>query len=194
MSVEIAFLLLVAAFIILSSVLKQLAKKSGEAEKPASGSAPGWKGKLQKMLQEIQREMEAGREETRKTRPEEASSSGRGRWWEELMQPEEAWEAQQTEARQAEAAPEAPYRHSGQEAERQARQDAAFTRRAGQTDWSHSSAGQEPGELGMAPAGQAEEAESRVPRISRRTLRQAVIWSEILGRPVALRGERKSEY
>jgi len=186
MSVEIAFLILVVAFMIVSRVLKQLAKQSGETAKPKSG----WRGKLQQLLREIQREMEAGRQAPRTG--EEAPSSGRGRWWEELMQPEEASEqAQQRQARPAEPESKAPgqerKRQAEQEKARRAEQKTAYTRPARQTDWSHARAGREPGEVGMPPAAQAEEAESRASRISRRSLRQAVIWKEILDKPVALR-------
>jgi len=186
MSVEIAFLILVVAFMIVSRVLKQLAKQSGETAKPKSG----WRGKLQQLLQEIQQEMAAGRQAPRTE--EEAPSSGRGRWWEELMQPEKAPEqAQQRQTRPAKAGSDAPRqegrRQAEQEKARQAEQKTAYTRPARQTDWTHARARQETGEVGMPPVVQAEAAEIRTSRISRRSLRQAVIWKEILDKPVALR-------
>ena len=181
MSVEIAFLIFVVAFMILSSVLKQLAKKTEEGDKPESSPPSGWKGKLQQILRDIQREMAAGRE---KAKTEDAPASARGRWWEELMQPEEAGEqAQQRQTRPPESESGAP----GQERKRQAEQKTAYTRPARQTDWTHARARQETGEVGMPPVVQAEAAESRTSRISRRSLRQAVIWKEILDKPVALR-------
>ena len=183
MSVEIAFLILVVAFMIISRVLKQLAKQSEEAAKPKSG----WRGKLQQLLQEIQREMEAGREAPRTE--EEAPSSGRGRWWEELMQPEEAGEGQPDKARPAEKKPEVPDRQAGEGRKPQTREEAGFARPARQTDWRRARAGREPEEMGMPSAAKAEESESPVSRISRRSLRQAVIWKEILDKPVALRDQ-----
>ena len=184
MSVEIAFLIFVVAFMILSSVLKQLAKKTEEGDKPESRPPSGWKGKLQRILRDIQQEMEAGRE---KARTEDAPASARGRWWEEIMQPEEAGEVQGESAGPAEPELEARKRKPGRERERQAEEKSAFTRMSSQTDWTHARAGREPAEVGMPPAAQAEEAKSRASRISRRSLRQAVIWKEILDKPVSLR-------
>ncbi|MFW5901765.1 MAG: hypothetical protein ACOCTS_01865 [Thermodesulfobacteriota bacterium] len=186
MSVEIAFLIFVAAFMILSSVLKQLAKKTEESDKPESSPPSGWKGKLQQLLRDIQREMEAGRE---KARTEDTPASARGRWWEEIMQPEEAGEAQGESAGPAEPELEARKRKTGHERDRLAEEKSAFSRAASRTDWTHARAGPEPGEVGMPPAAQAEGPEIRASRISRQSLRQAVIWKEILDKPVALRDQ-----
>jgi hypothetical protein len=160
MSFEILFVIFIVGFMIVSRLLKQMAKKTEKGgEKPASG----WKKGLQQLFEEIRREMEA---EKGTPREEAESSKGRARWWEDLMEPEPG-------AEEAAAEPE-PKKTKVQP--RQA-EPAAFYR---QPSGTARAAG---GEISRPTTERGEPAA----RLSRQNLRQAVIWSEILAKPRGLR-------
>jgi hypothetical protein len=166
MDFELIFFLIIAGFMLLSQIFKRLARSLKGAEKPVSG----WRKALRDFLDELQREMESGREKARaKTRqPPEVDQA---RWWEELIGPE-------AEAVRREGEQEEKGVHIKEE-------EAVVSRKPRQAqprrDW-----GRWP-EPARAEAAVQRQAEEPAGRPSPKSLRQAIIWSEILGKPVALR-------
>jgi len=176
MNFEILFLVFVVGIMVISQILKQLARTSGSGEdgqKPVSG----WRKALANIVEEIRREMEKGKGPP--PAPEDAPRS-RETWWEDLMD-------QDSSARQeAPEAPEAPAASAAGKEKMPHQSREGWGRPDSGGDFSRPWGRQpRPGPVAK-PKSPAMVAEKRSP-MSRSDLRNAVIWSEILGKPVALR-------
>ena len=174
MSFETLFIFFIVGVMLLTQILKQMAKKTGKTDKkPASG----WRKGLEDLLEEFKREMEGQKGQT-----DTAEAPTRQRnWWEDLMPEESPAKQAETEQLSLESNGEAA---SGPAAavktEKKAPKSAFRT-------WEPRSFARE------APP----ESIKKIPhpgkkrnRLSRRDLRQAVIWSEILSPPLGLRGPK----
>ncbi len=173
MNFEILFLVFIVGVMIISRILKQLARTSGEnGKKPASG----WRKALDNFLEEIRREMEKGKQAP--PAPEGAPRP-RDYWWEDLMPEGEAPGRERREDPGEAADSEKAAAHTSQSrdgGEKDAPGD-GFSR-----PWGREARPEPP--VKQKPPAMAHEKRSPM---SRRDLRNAVVWSEILGRPVALR-------
>lgn len=172
MNFEILFFVFIVGVMIISQVFKHLARTSGEkGEKPVSG----WRKALDNILEEIRREMEKGKQAT--PAPEGAPRS-RETWWEDLMPEGEApgREVREDPGEAADSEKAAAPAHTRDAWEKDA-PDEGFSRPWGREARPESPVKQKPPAIAH---------EKRSP-MSRRDLRNAVVWSEILGRPVALR-------
>ncbi len=168
MSFEIVFLLFIAGIMILSRVFKKLAAKPGKSGR----TALGWKKGLEQLIEELNRQAESSK---KRAGSEEWPESSPGRQEDAALQEQYHYGTavpHEYEPPAGEEAKEKPYRKQ----EQQKYEPAGRERRT------------------YTPQASPYSAYRRKRmRISREKLRQAVIWSEILSKPAALRDDNYFE-
>ncbi len=173
MNFEILFFLFIVGVMILSQVFKHMARKAGKTEeKPATG----WRKGLENLLEEFSREMEGGQEASEI----EKKPARHRNWWEDLMS--EEIPAKETEGAQA------SLESNGEAASGEAvaaEQEKQWPKSAFRT-WEPRSFAREavPEKVKEIPH------PAKRGRLSRRDLRRAVVWSEILAPPAGIRGPK----